>query len=590
MKPEKPKSHPVRLALIILILTGPGCKDLPVPGDYRGNLSLHQIPQLIEAERTPVQVQVTYLKELLTVAILDPQTHSPFMQPLTISQKNKDTIAVSIPDYAGSSAQPILLKKTKLVSGTCYQSQPATLPLASEMARETASAPTTEVTSLCFDPDNFTFSFQGTHSEWIHLYATQFKPERTVILEPFQTLTVSQSVDRILDKNYDVQEARQSLLRASETATRAYLNLLPHISVGGAIVIGAVVAGELWELNRPLNDLISFIFPGRWVKARSLTWQARAESITNTLFKINMGTSVQTLSVALRAHRELRDELQTLQDQLTEVHKTSQQLFDQNRIEANSILTIEIALNDLNVALWQAQNQFTQDRINISQTLGFENPEAIEDMILEKETTLMNGVPILSTDDLLHEKQRYAELAVGNSFELRQLEYLHRAAELNELNVYLNWLDVYATMDLGFNLIADGRLAKSMVKSLEIKAEKTRQSLIAKTYNILRDRNILRQTFEVYDSSLKDRRERLNLLIERLNRFAVSTDPTEKLTVQASDIRGSVRDVASGMSGYYNTQAAILIDQASLDRLALQGVYEQFLPHLDGSATLNAGH
>jgi hypothetical protein len=406
---------------------------------------------------------------------------------------------------------------------------------------------------------------------------------REIKFESPQTFTVSQGVKLILDKNYDVQEAKQSLLRATETAKRAYLNLLPHTSVGGAITASSVAVGEFWEVNRPVNDLISFIFPGRWLKAKALTWQARAERIANTLFQINMGTSVQTQAIAFRAHRELRDQYQILQNLLTEVLKTAQKLADQNRIDPNSILTIEIALSDLNINLWQAQNQFMQDKIGLSKTLGFENPETVEDMLLEAETTQMEKIPALDDSDLLKEKNRYAEIAVGNSFELRQLDYLHESAVLNEKNVYLNWLDVYATMDLGANLIADSKLAKSMIKSVEIKSDKTRQGLIARAYNLLRDRNLLRLSFDVLDSSLAARKERLNLLIDRLNAYVSNPDLTAKLTVQASDIRGSVRDVAMGMSGYYSTKAAVLIDQAVLDRLALQGVYDQFLPNLDGN-------
>ncbi|MEO5970796.1 MAG: hypothetical protein ABIQ95_12790 [Bdellovibrionia bacterium] len=567
--------NPKGTLFLVLMLALAGCKDLPSAGNYRGNITVSHSNTITELDKKPVEVALTYGHHHLTVTISDPETHSILMQPWLVSKKHKDTIELSIPDDAGLEGKTLLLKKVNAGAGKCYQSHSAP----SELATESSA----EVASLCFDPDNFTLNIQGPKLELIHLYGTQFKPARELKFEAPRTLTVSQGVKVILDKNYDVQEAKQSLLRANESARRSYLNLLPHTSVGGAIMVAAVIFGEFWEINRPINDFVSFIFPGRWIKAKAMTWQARAERVANTLFQINMGTSVQTQTIAFRAHRELRDQLQILQAQLSDVLKTAQGLSSQNRIEPNSILTIEIALSDLNVNVWLAQNQFMQDKISLSKTFGFENPETVEDMLLEAETTPLEQILPLSDADLLNEKNRYAELAVGNSFELRQLDYLHRAAELNAKNVYLNWLDVFATMDLGFNLIADKRLAKSMIKSVEIKTEKTRQALIAKAYNLLRDRNLLRLSFDVLDVSLAGRRERLNLLIDKLNKFAGSTDSAEKLTVQASDIRGSVRDVASGMAGYYSTKATVLIDQAALDRLALQGVYDKFLPHLEGT-------
>jgi hypothetical protein len=126
-----------------------------------------------------------------------------------------------------------------------------------------------------------------------------------------------------------------------------------------------------------------------------------------------------------------------------------------------------------------------------------------------------------------------------------------------------------------------------MIRSVEIKSEKTRQALIVKVYTLVRDRNLLRLSYDAMNDSLKARRERLNLLIERLKEFADSKDPNVKLTVGASDIRGSVRDISGGLTAYYSTMAGTLIDQTILNRLALQGVYEKFLPHLDSNEIHN---
>ena len=572
----KPKSlsNVLSIATLIIPLLGvTGCKDLPAPGNYRGNLSFHHLAHLPAVERTPVQALLEYSHTHLTVTVLGAGTQNLLLRPLTISQLNNNTIAVWVPDLTENESHPLVLKKVTNESGECFKSN---LPEAES--------------SLCFNPESFTLNIQGPGSELLHLTGTQFKLQGELKFEAPASLTVSQGVDRILNKNYDVQEALQLLLRANETAHQAYLNFIPHTSLGGALSLGHLgdeilegkTGGTLESVGRPIGDLISFIFPGRWLKAKSITWKAKAEGLAKTLFQINMGTSLQTLSVAFRAHRELRDELQALQDQLTEILKLSKTLAEQHRLDSNAVLTIEIALNDLNLKLWQAQNQFMQDRMILSQTLGFENPEAIEDMIPENETTPLEAVPALGNLELEQEKRNYANLALNHSFELRQLEYLHRAAVLNEKNMYVEWLDTASTLDLGFKLISESKILASLIKSVEIKSDKTRQSLISKAYNLVRDRNILRQTFDIYDVSLKIRKDRLELLIQRFMQFAASQDPAEKLSVQPAELRGSVLDMVAGMSGYYSAKAAVLMDQAELDRMALKGTYEKFLPHLEG--------
>ncbi|MEO5970795.1 MAG: hypothetical protein ABIQ95_12785 [Bdellovibrionia bacterium] len=559
------------LALATLTLGISGCKDLPAEGNYRGSIS-YQLPKLGKADKIPVLVELTYSHHHLKADILNAETHVALTQPLMFSKKNKNTLALEIPDFLESQSKTILLKKVKTTSGQCYRSD----------------LPGEEASYLCFDADNFNLNIQGPESKRMHLYGTQFKAQKKLELEEPQSLTVLQGVDRILAKNYDVQESLQLLLRANEIAHRAYLNMLPHTSLGGLVVVGHIATelleGQLVVLleggNRASNDLISFIFPGRWFKAKQATWEARAQKLTNTLFQINMGTSVQSMSVALHAHRELRDGLQELQKQLAEILKISQKLAGRNKLDPNTLLTLEISLSDLDVKLWQAQNQYMQDRMALSQILAFENPETIENMMLEEETTPLEKLQALSPDELEREKRRYSELALNNSFELRQLEYLHRAAVLNQKNMYVEWMDTASTLDLGFKLIPESKILKSMVKSIEIKSEKTRQSLIVKTYNLVRDRDILRQSFDIIDTSLRGRKERLNLLLEKVHQFENSTDPNA-IPVQPSEIRGSVTDVAAGLTGYFNTRAAILMDQTELDRIALKGVYEKFLPHLE---------
>jgi hypothetical protein len=553
------------LIIVIFPITLIGCDGFPNSGKYRGNLTLHEIAHQPEAEKLPVWIEVKYQHSELRATVFDADTHVELIPALVFSKLHGNSMSFQLQNFLEQKTTTYNLEKAKANTGHCFETS--------------SSEPVSEAVSLCFDHENFDLNIQGKGRTRLHLYGTLFTSQLPLQLEAQQTLTVWEGADRIIAKNYDVRESLQVLLRAHEIAHRAYLNFIPHISVGGASLLGDLVTGG-WDVSGKQGiDLVSFIFPGRWLKAKGATWGAFAQELTTMLLRLNLGTSVQSMSVALNADHELRDELAILKDKITKVQTVAKALAAENRVDSNFVYTIEIALSDLSFTYFQAQNKYLQDRMDLAKILAFENPEAVEDLILGLETTPMDQIPLLTAEELEVEKKIYADIAVKNSFELMQLEYLHRYSILNLKNMYVEWLDTNSNLDLGFKLIPQSKIYGSLIKSIEIKSEKTRQSLIVKAYNLVRDRNILKQNFNTFDASLTYRKERLNLLLERFHEFASSTDPDLKV-VAPSDIRGSLKDVTSGLQGYFASFATVVMDQTALDRLALRGVYEKFVPQL----------
>ncbi|MEO5968450.1 MAG: hypothetical protein ABIQ95_00865, partial [Bdellovibrionia bacterium] len=333
-------------------------------------------------------------------------------------------------------------------------------------------------------------------------------------------------------------------------------------------------------IQTEIGNLVPFIFPARWLVSGSRRFEARAEKYANALLRINTAKAIQTLSLAYDAQLEIRSELRALHSEVFNLLNTlkEKQVLFSKQIDSNSVLTIEILINDLDVSLYATENDINSNQISLSTLLGFQNPLAVEKVVLGNETTRMRSIPILAEADLEVEKKRLAEISICNSFELQQLKNLRKAASLDEKAVYLNWFDFSSTLDLGLNLFPKAKIAHSLVETLDLRIGETRQTLIARAYNQIRDRNMIRKNLEIYESSLTSRRDRLGKLLSQYNDWIRTLENAKDSPVSTSDLRNAVKDLILGMRSYYNARAAVEINQVEVDRLELQGAYLHLLP------------
>lgn len=563
-----------RLSPLVFIMLLGGC-NLPIQsGNYNGNLSLVRFTHLEEAHNTPVRVSVRaeskskYSAHIFPLKLIQDGTQedesSELLHPIEITGLSKTSLFVSIPDVR---KEDFVLARPDS-SQPCFRSKPEE----AELDRREGFR-----VEFCYDSEQFTLRVEENDQEHLTLSGTRFEIEAPIVFEEPVSLTLQEAVHSALKSNFNVQQAQRTLYRINQRAQSAYYDLFPHFS--GKFVLGGGplrIGGFLPELS----SLVPFVFPNRWLASGARSLEAKAEKFANTLLQINTATSIQTLSIAYDAQVEIRDELKSLHTDIFALLaslKENQDSFGR-QIEPNSTLTIEILINDLDISLYASENEISSNQISLSGLLGFQNPMAVEKVILGKETTRVSSIPILEGEVLEAEKKRLAEISICNSFELQQLRYLHKAAQLDEKSVYFNWFDFTSSLNMGLGLFPQARIAHSLIETLDLRIAETRQALIARAYSQIRERNLIRKNLEIYEASLVSRRDRLSQLMSKYNEWIRTIESGKESPVKSSDIRNAVKDLILGLRSYYSARAAVEINQVELDRLELQGAYLYLLP------------
>ncbi len=410
---------------------------------FRGNLSIDGVSGVDTLQDQPVQIELNLntfgSKAVAHIKTLKGQT---ILRSLNIEKINANHYDLVIPDLR---RRMIHLKK---------------------IAKDPSCFVGTELylTEFCHNDFSFTLTVKDKYSGVLKMklygaVASDSSPFKTESLasstfsneEGSFTFTIPEAIDRLFKRDFDIQESFQEFIRAKESANKNYLNLLPHPSLGSAIVMGLSVAKGVPKARRSLGDFVPFLFPTRWLKAKEPVWHSRVENISYTIAKSNSILALQIHALFFKTHLELRNELKELQIQIENSLESARQLQKEGYFDENSILTIQIALNDLNVSLRKADGHYCHDRFQISQLLGYQNPLAVEEVILGDETSRAKDIGVLESTELNLAMEKYAELAIVNSFELSQLYFLRKAAELNATDVFLNWFDVSGSRGLGLN-------------------------------------------------------------------------------------------------------------------------------------------
>lgn len=172
-----------------------------------------------------------------------------------------------------------------------------------------------------------------------------------------------------------------------------------------------------------------------------------------------------------------------------------------------------------------------------------------------------------------------------------QNEYLRKAALLKEKDIYVNWIGNKVYTPVGFNLIAEHKITKSLTKELDLKKTAIRQALTVKTLGLISDRNARMKYLPTAELNYILLRSRLNQFIDAASEgdkppfFTANGAPDQ---FDSEELKHIVEDFSEAVNVYYGLVATIQMDQALLDRGFLKGIYWKLLPHFTSEdASLN---
>ena len=375
------------------------------------------------------------------------------------------------------------------------------------------------------------------------------------------------------------------MVQAKMAARSAKLSLLPHLSFSSAANLGAGIATmDPFAALGVAGDFVPFLFPAKIIDAMAQKWQYKAEEMVYTLMRANIAVSVEQMAVNYVHQRTLLMELQKLVSEARELFSLMKDLEARELIPEGSSDHMAINLDDLYGEEAQVAHALSDQARSLSLMLGFNNPNIVKDIVLDNNISTIESILAKEKVELITEQEEYARYAIQNSFEIRQQDFLEKAAKDKEKEVFLTWLNPDGGgAPLGLNLIADHKAAHSVLRSIKITTQKLRQELKSRAYALVEERNVLKQAYPKAEDSLRlrkkmwqefrtwamDMKTRLDAG-EKLDTSTFGNDPTKDL----------MDDLQNGLNVVTSFRTVIAMDQAELDRMALRGPFQMMLPHL----------
>lgn len=577
------KSGPV-LSLLLLVS---GCQFPLQPGKYSSRMTLNTPGQMILSDE-PVRVNVVPSHSGMTAEILDFNTLEPKFSKIQVLKTQKNHLSLTVPFVQGI-ANTDLIFAGKKNSSQCFK----------KAGQKKSDENKIE---LCFNEEWFRLALSQGQLTVFRLVGNQVEPRKPLEEGKPVSLTLRQALDVLFEKSFEVQEAHQALVRADKMALKTYLKLLPHISAGTPVTATFAGMGEYYESRGPIGELIPFIFPNRWVKARAHTWSARAESYAKVTTKANALLALNTLGVSYAAHKEYKESLLdllkvvnatsspslslesawwpasvlSLSGAFSPASMASESVTSTPETEDSRVVSTMIALlqKDLQTEINIAHNLVQQDRFNIAYALGSENPEFIDQLGLEG-TKRIDQIATFETEEAKDaEVEKIKTTALQFSLELSQFESLRKAANLREKNVWIDWIDSFSNIGLGPSIVAERDYYKTFVTQVDIKANAARASIPKSAQSWVTHRNAAIKNYHNHVANRTTQAEQLAVVLKR----------GVKHPAAAADLKNAVKGMMGTLYSLYISRAVVEVKQAELDRLTRAGIYEYLSPHLGAQA------
>lgn len=416
-------------------------------------------------------------------------------------------------------------------------------------------------------------AFDQMHHPVMVLTLDHFPKREPLQLEPPQSFTLEEAMNRTLVMNFENQIEFHHVMQARHQARSAYLNLLPRLSANSVMTVigGGTVLGSLTALS----DLAPFLFPSRWIEAKQTDLLSEAEQDALIIMRGDTGVQAEGMAYLLARDFKTRDDLKEAIQQARKIQKRIEEgensgifpIGTSDMIAAMG-LSIEADAHEYGLAI---EEQLT----HYAQALGFKNPRAVTTITVPE-----SEIPIEKAVEL-HENE-LMETVLARSFELRQINFLIREARLGKTALYFNWMDPAAdpSSGLGFGLGSVIAVQRSKISELLT----IRQQLQA---NLLKE---LVDTVDVYNESLEDyeRHHRILKIIQRrLERQLENLEYNRQLNT--FDFISAFQDHIKTLIGIRTAEATYRMSLAKIHRMLLEGFYSKLhpdfnTPHLVESA------
>lgn len=577
---------------LVLFLTA--CGSGKLAPSYSILLTLDRISHLRSVFNQPTLIEVDESQpEKKLFRIISPITHEQIMAPWEASEFTYRSFQLKIPDLA--KGKSFLLTRSRFKPHECFYH------------REFYQI------EVCLSEINF-----NIHVSWNGLTQIQAsmplaeeignrllgnhaEPSKEVTLRRFpqfkqpRKLTLEEAVQMAFQRNPELLEERLNLVRAKQAAKSAYLGLLPRFNFYSTLSMMSAIANPSTPnyALAAIGDIAPMLLPNRWLKARELQWQGRAANMSALLVHANMASAIHILGINYLTQRDLVQEMKKLEREVLSLL---------NFLPPST--NIGLFANDLQGKILSEEEILQKHTAVLAKTIGLNHPSELLDIDLDQESAsgpisasmkMAKDLSVYDQERIDYEIRNYSNSAQINSFESWQFYFLKRASELEEANLFVNWLDPQLGMNhIGFDVIPELLSAKTRPQGFEIKIADSQRTMGFKISELAYERNLHAKQFSLCSSNLAVRQKLFqtaleplqrplpsasNPLLEKMNFLpAVTTAPAApNLVADVDKLKGTVDALIGDLKAQYALIAVAKIEHATLDRLAFFGFYESLL-------------
>jgi len=525
----------VSLALVACDPTGPTIGT----GHYEGTLSNHLDGK--SYVRTPVSANIQGDQwHLPNIVLVDSKGRAKFRFRMISFDLNSITVQAS-PGLPG----PVTLLKSQ--DPQCYSS--------TTNVKITLCSTQPEITFDITDPRN------GTALLSVVLY--QYRRPGGLVDESPKAFTLTRAIELAQHKSFSSRIEVEHVIQAKLAMKFAYLNLLPKISAGNLFNSGlASLVPTFPTTIASIGNLPSFLLPNRWFVAGASGDQYRAEQDTFKLIRLNMGATVEGIFYAYYRDRQARQLTQKTFDQATDVRNEVKIREDLGQLPRGSTGNMDSILNQMQQALTVFDQLLIEDRSAISQTLGFFNPQTVQDAIIDVEHNPIEHAPAVDFKTI-------SNAAVSRSFEVDQINFLIRAAYTTRTSQFFAFLDPEAdpNLGLGFGLPVQIEISSSKIQELGINREQIQSMISQSALNAVTDYNQALQNFRDANAGVGIQQNLLDIALNSL-KVGAKVDFFGLVQVYQNYLASQIQ-VETARANYR-------VARARIDRLLLRGFYAKF--------------
>ncbi len=541
------KSYFIQTVSLLGLISVVGCGKNLTQGHYEGTISLKNYGNNTEQ---PVSFDVTYDgKSHISrhhrkgnIEIKD--QNDKHILSIDIYNASKDQFDLNIPEVCNEKFHLVEIPQGKNNGEvTCF------------LDKKSWTA------ELCYDSERVRLKVLDPFGTGVlKLLGDAFTKEPAFKLELPVALPLDKAVERALSANLDSRIGFEHVIQAKYAVTAAYLSLIPHLTTN---LIWNAEPGYVSAIAT-LQGLTPFLLPTYWLQAREAQYDQKVKKDAETILQADLAAMTEQLAYAydrdqeiLNVHDRALNSLKSFLSKVGELEVLGQ--LPSGTVNAFGAISKKIESDKDKV-----QQLVQQDQYAVSQALGYHNPEAVTQIV----------IPPFEIPSPLHflQKAQVADTASRRSFELRQMAYLRRIAELKGIELYFAWIDPTGDpkSSFGFNTIAQVKLSNSQIHELDLRREQLKQTIYQNTYRIVDQYNSTIEFASQVSSAAAVMEQELDTLLNNALQFGFK--PEQVIAMIESYLSNRVGKVAN--------IAEFRIAKSKVDRILLEGFYEYLFPVL----------